>query len=1328
MAAQVWPELGVAHQQFLVRHGDVLHVKELPSRDTSRPPPSTQLLAELHAVIERLAQVDPTHDNDRGRQPLMQMTSDLAAAADDAGIVLNTRAATKIRRLVCRYETQQNDELVEECMIIKLEKTSELTVPHTHWGLVAYAIGAFLPHCTHLQTLKVHTCDHARLRQVIHKIPTLELTVIKNDCSNGFWNTASLALFAQLRREDQVERVSAATSKRGGYNAVVVAHTNSHTGFSAPEWALATYLFMRDQVADDERRRRDALPTPGGRHVLHDFASDAARVEFDAAYAIVQCRASDAKTATFPQIIRDGRSLPLVLKQYVPARTTANPGAPVLQRTFTVERLGYSSLSPNEIRLVPCGRNVFIPYIEQFDSCPNARIEVGSDREPADGILRCIYLGINMHFRKIDSYGAEHELLFLKYRDMLHSDQVYISERNTYAAAPSGPDGVAEQVSMVLVEKLRKTIQDVKLAHVTIRTGQYGLLATRVLMAECEAERLTVVVDCENDDDGTNHDNPTYGDENNDVLQDILPQNPNAEVGGQRVRRWNNDIQDRCNLIIDMRRIDHLDLTLNHIRMDPESMRIASNQMKRLLNAVFIAPCGITSLSIQNLPQRIACVSMLHMLRRTDACLLMHLELGVRTTLDSDDVAADDHVETILIRNELDTNRQMGVVCRQLLSLSITQLATREGDLMRLQYLSRVITVCTSLLHLRVDLRNVETADRHDIQNAILEVAGRLRSCQLQLDSDSMPDGRSSFTAEVLHRLRDAVFVSIEVDEVAHGINEITDALTACISRHQTAQINITCHRHDAFDAAKLRALQTAAALPEGPGVGLLFRANFEVNRRSRQNAELGLVSRGNVNAPPVDNSAYVAASIEDELRSLSMHEYTDANLEDTFAQMSISREKREKDDEKMAAARIRNEPLNLRRREYLARVGAYQLRELIASSDEPTEEEVRLASELNAAKIESERYQIQAYIDEKVRVMVAGDAADEHKRERHPDWRLSKTRLGEALLQTDNFERKSGGAPALHDVGTLDPLRLKAALVAQHEDDQRFVDTSRRHEADLSLDETRRVMRTKITQMPIEPEVTGRRGGYVPFDGEHRLLTAADRETMSLNPENGAIMRGDPRGDIVLMTRQQHETAQSLLRIDQIHRLLWLYKISDIIRTHPETTTDFKNFAPEVQMAASRAAYQAYSQAFKGTPGCIPFGRFFDQPAGFALVGFPTPGSRPHDSNADFRLCRYFPDIVPGPRTAFVIGQRRLPAIAYQTDSQGNIFGNENARYPDPPARYASGAQMHSTQMPSTATILLTEIANGLSGRESVDKLLVRLQQAAAQFPDGVSVFWRCV
>lgn len=1106
--AQEWPTLNATHQRFLHRQSDTLYITERPNRDALLPPPTEQLLAELRRLIDVFAGTEVTRS-----EPLLEMTDELSVAAADAKLDLTPMLAptARIRRIVCCYETQQDDELVEERFKLTLHKATELTVPHTYWGLVAHAIGAFLPHCTRLETLFVHTCDHARLRQTIHRVPSLRLTVIRNDCSNGFWNTASLALFAQLRSEDSVER---------DCNAVVVAHTNAPAAFSPAEWALATYLFMRNEPVDNVHDLDDDGNMPrGGRAILHDFSDDSVVSLFAAAFAIVYTTAASNE----PIWERQHASRIRVVRHFD-------------------RRIEYSTVSHEHIVLASRGRNAFIPYFAQFPRCPDSSVRIGNGKFFRIAELYSHIVFGYSHLLKGDTgtYNAGHELLFILYREYLNGEVVCFEEgfrgSRTFEAQEH-----ADEISYILAAKLRNCAPPVY-PRIRILGGVTAIPATRMLLLGAAVDHLEF---------------------------ELHPVERGFVNHAERT-------QDLCTLLSNLRKLDHLTVRTFYFGKNPQELHIQAGAMRQVLDAALSAPCGILGLHLLGFDSRITYACFAHLLRRSEPCLLMDLTLEVHPPGPNED-KEDEHVDEIALQNLLRWNSATGVVFRQLVSLTIKTATTNPPTILRMRCLPELIAACTGLQHLVVDLRNFSDADRHLVQEAILQKADTLKTLQFYAQNDSRPDG-TSFTASILWSMRNVVFVSIHVDNVPRGINAIADALVVCLRRPAAEQLTVKIQNHDELNKANRHALWVASRTYNMENnCGLRFEAQLvhqfsdtqpaldfleppnEIFRDRRQ------VSRDDWNPYriPTDNKAYVTASIEEAYAKLA------------FPLLNVGG----------AGARETRESTFYRR--------------------------------------------------------VADDA--------------------QAVVVADNVR------PVIRDASRV---QIVTSPVALNRNQPRQGQTLPFANAGVQLKARPWAGWEFQYQEPPMPAGVDPRGPPQLLAEHMAAIHIDDRKRES-----------DLRGDLVSMTKGQVHAAEFLLHLEQLRRIVWLHRIAEHIHDSPDDTVNTRNFAPEVEMASSRAMYQTGRDlGIQRTPGCPTFGTFFDQ-TGFALQGFPTPGDRPHDATSDLMRCRYGPNLVEGVRS-FVYTVTGLGGISStrvmmpQIDQFGLVYGNENVPHSHLPPRYANVPQ----------------------------------------------------
>lgn len=1331
------PVINAAHTRFLQRRNDTLYITELPNQDRALPPPSPELLHELRELIDRFASIGLTRPEVNQKEILMDELES-AGRAQQASALTTITTTKKIRHLVCRYETQQNDRLMEEQFKLSLHRASDVTVPHTHYGLVAHAIGAFLPHCTRLGVLRVHTCDHERLRQHIHRIPSLCLTVIQNDASNGFWNTASLALFAQLRSDDQVQRGN------NGYNAVVIAHTNASTAFAAPEWALATYLFMRDQEHNAPDAKFQGNPKPGSRHVLHDFADGFTQRSLDAAFAIVKCTAATVE----PRVNR---------------QTWGTRFAFLQQPASSRQRIEFSTISPDFIFLVECGRNAFIPYVDRITNVSREPIRITDHREhvpdpdadeiagqfsvprvfqkdrwqfefQGDGV---IHFGYNMFNDPMSMYNVEHDLLIVKYRELLVGERVSISERRPRRETKGS--ACTREVDEMIARKLRQYLPPV-LPHVHIKTeSKYGgISASRALLAQGTVQHLIVDFYCDNGEDGINHANDNYGREY-EVFQ-VTEANA-AEVAEQnRIlarRDVTSNLHDTCELIANMRRVDKLTIVLKFDNEYAVDTHVGSNQMRHVLNTFVAAQCGIPRLAIQNVSAVVADACLLHLLHRTSACLLMDLTMEVRAREDRDEEYEDD-ISEIALQNVIGARE--GVIMRQLLSLTITTIRVPNSTFVRMDYLPDLLEACVGLEHLNLDMRYFPNVIRHRVQAVILRTADRLRSFQYRTGTDDMAD-HSSFTAAFLRRATNAAFIRIDASIIENGINDVADALVTCLGRTVAEQINVACESNDTFQNARLRRLLFAAREPHGPGrsnVGLWFRANFqrlrvpeelEINALTgisrHRNRELNANDDYRLYRTPSTNDVFVEIAIEQVFENLSLQQNANEE-EDDEQKMTIEPsggssssiipsdgtgrlESLMQRDHVTHAIKRREAQRHQDAHEQLA---AFHFRSIPPEPEEPASDDNGLGNELNAAR-EAFAHEMRIEIAE---VVTGRRPITPDTRARHPEI--------EAITERVRALMKLTGAP--EDLQTQTFQNVLRQLTKDAHDEAR-----QQQEADDVMEWQARGD-SALYRAPVNIESAQvvwdraaneqRLGGYVPFAGERTLLTREDRRALdavdwsNMDPIEH-IPVSDPRGDIVVMEPAHRYALETQLRADQLHRTLWLFSLAENIRLSPQTTVQLRNFAPEVPMAASRAAYQAYRLTATSTLGCPTFGRFFDG-TGFALQGFPTPGSRPQDVYASIRVARYLVDVVPGPRAVVSRNGRRMLVMEHQLDAYGVVFGNENVAHATVPARYAV---LTGLDVPLVDEIMQREIAAGATANAIIRRVIQQISDWTTRVPSGM-------
>ena len=333
-------------------------------------------------------------------------------------------AAKRIQRIDCQYDTQVNETLTCESFIIDKNVTKEMMLPHTHHGVVAYALAAFLPEFTRVETLRVYTCAHEKLRETILTSAHVRCTIIRNDCLNGYWNTASLALFAKLRSGQLVERLH--------WNACVIAHTNSKDHFSAPEWALATMQFLNsndDNDEDDEGDTRYHVTPPrvNANYVMHDFADVWSRTYFDCAYHVALAEYLDLH----PVMLHDDGD------QASHARVMHEYGLPDESKFIC------ATLAEDRWNIPRFGADAFTPYLANIHtSLARTRILLGGERYAMAQLDNDVDFGFDdLHLR--EHYSVLLELRRLRFHATLTGQRpVNFSESNfeTLFRAPQMPE------------------------------------------------------------------------------------------------------------------------------------------------------------------------------------------------------------------------------------------------------------------------------------------------------------------------------------------------------------------------------------------------------------------------------------------------------------------------------------------------------------------------------------------------------------------------------------------------------------------------------------------------------------------------------------------------------------------------------------------------------------------------------------------------------------------------------------------------------------------------------------------------------------------------
>lgn len=886
-----WPVLTAEESRYLWRRGDALCITE--RLIGNQQPPSPEIVGQLRDLIDRFADF-----NFENRPGVTVQSEPLTMLASSSELSTETRTPKSIRRLICHYETQKEDVMVDEYFEFTFSAVQDLTVPHTRWGLVAHAIGAFLDRCEKLETLRVETCDHTRLRHAIHKADSLQLTVIKNDCSNGFWNTASLELFSVLRREDQ--------SRREHHNAVVIAHTNSIKRFSAPEWALATYLFMCHQHV-----HHDVEPQKGGaRYILHDFADDESRKYMDAAFSLVVCNAQNPAPMIRRPITVDGDiyipsgfshhdvevpdvkdQLPDMVWQMHEDRardpTSSNPvevkyngrwdliPIPTQHRSEPVSsvrkrrRIEYSSISPTNVTFAIHGRNAFIPYVSRFQRCPNADLVIGpSVYNVLRNNLVAFGSGLSM---PCHSYNVEHELLMVHYRDLLRANNVTFCE--DYGISFVVPLLVRVKgyidVSEKMVAALRPHLPDVMLNVRILRDDRGNPTPTiRKLLSGCHIHTLRLNVT------GMNEDDEFIMDENRAREQDrlnrggILPDDDSLTWLTENLEDCeNSNHSDLCQILSEAKKIDKLVIETSGLHQTPQMLALIESQIMRLLAAAFTGRACLRSLALEEINERVMDACLLYIYRYPETCSVVELTIAVRQTREPE----DDNMGAIAAANIINNSAQMGTICRQLISLNFTSVPVFGGAHSNCQYLPAIINACQQLQHLRLNLEAFDIATLPAIQASAFEAAPHLRSFVLFLRADVMANG-DSFTATMINRAEKAVCIQVEIQNNQTNLDPIMATMARCLRRRHLEYLYVHCHRHLPYKVERLRELYFTLQAPPND-VDFHFLATFTAQiepdpvftREFLRQHRAGFIRRpGITDVRHFGNEAFVARTIAD--------------------------------------------------------------------------------------------------------------------------------------------------------------------------------------------------------------------------------------------------------------------------------------------------------------------------------------------------------------------------------------------------------------------------------------------------------------------------------
>jgi hypothetical protein len=675
---------------------------------------------------------------------------------------MHPSAGGGILKLGFLYETQINDALVEESVHVSFANSNEITVPHTRLGLISYAIGAFLNCVKKLTLLRINTCDHLKIREAMQQwqpeTPNLPKFVIRNDCSNGFWNAASLAFLAEISKKHWTTMPAC----------VVIAHTNSEFRFSAPEWAVVSFQFLvcpgpNSQNYDDNR------PQPGKRYLLHDFADDASWAYLDASYEVLLCG-----------VVRNL----IILNSGSPQRMASDPStlpgvhvnnAGFIDNMDMVKLFKYSVITPTRWHFNWTARRVFRDYVSGIASTPNAQFNRRvtfndqSEFQPNFVMPDGLVFGMASPLNQVQ-YDVEHEVLSIHYANLLlrtDDGQVCISERYFHRHDDYPPGLFNPQTDETVASELaiaRRVVDRLRAAKPPKRT-----LDNVSLVAECggaSAARL--------------------------ILREFTSVNRlKIRIHSTLLEPELDSVVDMASIIGDLPRITDLtiDFGFRDAAPTPAELNASLTRAKRLLTAAFGDPAtnghGIKILRLMHLHDTLA-----------DACLmyLFHIEhplsliqIDVHTMV-FDNVQGVNSTHGVMARVLMERVSQTSTLYKQLFAFRFSTTGDRDGTkpavTRQLHSIRAIVQNCQRLRHLVLDVEHLSLELAVTLQNDILDYAlPRLETLWLKLSRDTLttttpwnPRSRP-FAATALLQGTQLRHFAYSANEVENGVDDLFRAV-----------------------------------------------------------------------------------------------------------------------------------------------------------------------------------------------------------------------------------------------------------------------------------------------------------------------------------------------------------------------------------------------------------------------------------------------------------------------------------------------------------------------------------------------------------------------
>lgn len=1129
----------------------------------------------------------------RGRTPL-QLQAELFALAEQFA-----RRVPDIRDLQCIYDTQIADTVVEERFFFELEQSTEITVPHTRLGVIAHVIGAFLPRMTHLNRLNVHTCDHVLIRDAILRLNRLpNLFVIRNDCFNGYWNTASLAFFAAIR-----ERRDAVIQQQ--YVAVVVAHTNSTNRFSAPEWALASFLWLRHRF--NWCRANNSVPQVGSTYLLHDFADEKSWAYLNNAYELLLCATPPLQNQRqymieFQQVYDSDQS---VLLGVIPNET-----GPWEADDENMVGIKYSTITPRRYELRWHGRNAFLPYLEQINGFhyQTSVVFMDSDGQPNyEFDTNSLVFGLDSP-NKSYWYGpmAECEIYAIHcVTKLLTDDIVEIQERWFERDAfyfQGDYDPLQRQLTtteFMLINRITDRLQatpsfDGKLKCVELFAECGGALAARELLRIFRH----------------------LGKLKLEIQQEALEDELDCAAGFARI-------------IQDMDRIDELEIRFMESEDDPNLGEIdaALCRLRIILNAAFgdqdANGHGIRSLTLWNVHHRLVDAIMGYLFSITHPLSLIHIDVNCTVYANDDQDAS---IASTAARLRIASNSQRSTLCNQLVAFHLNTARVGDFNSTEINCVDVVLRECRALRHLVLYLHDLhEDAWNPVLQVIARSVIGNLETFHIFTRNDEfqlVDDGAwVSITAVALERGRRLVhFESSFANAAAQPRNVIDDILSAGLQRLTLGPVeqfqNSVFQRAPRELPSTLRYLRLKCDR-HGDFSGDVFHEIVQLVKNGIDCKVIIELDCANYDRNATSNAALVTI--------LEHSQRIDANGFLVFPIGAIASERRVESDAllKGIVQQIANDmDENARVQPPGGNQIHIQMQEIFMPIHQLLENLPVRATRVSTGQ----------------RVVAK---------------RVAESGTGREAVEAKQLEEKT------KDVDKpLEPNTKEEAKQLEKKTKDEQVDEPR----DLKRS---RIDPVQDLQRAIAHSLSNWLGWYTPNPAPLQIFDAP--VVPRTQDARGRIIQ-DPRGNTASLLFDFHTMCTTVFEEEQELRMRWLVTLLPHFQDvyvpgdfRPEV--QMASIRTLYQSAFFRHGdVDSESRSLlQPTTGCPVFGMFFDANPGTTRQGFETPGTRPNDEFADFRQRRYTETVAPGPYTQLRTAVPVVEVMRNDADLRGRRIVQEN-------------------------------------------------------------------